>query len=163
MTSLSRRGFLKLTIAAGIVAALPVKVFATIYCDGINCDADGFNALMRGETVYFKTPELAQSIRWEGDNLYLGGNRFTISKPIIMEHDPSKITINNGNFYNADGYEGPTLICKPNPEELLIPPIVDFGSATYTGTAYEGTYTFSCPFVFDPENIKIQIQWNPSN
>ena len=72
MNNVSRRGLFKLVAGAGVIAAMPSQAFSrisTIFCDGINCDADGFEALLRGEDVIFNTPSHTSGIYWSGDTL----------------------------------------------------------------------------------------------
>lgn len=85
--TISRRNFFKLAVgAAAAVAVTPsiiIERVPKIYCDGIHCDAEGLNALIKGDVVEFADPSLASSIGWRGSVLHLDSPRdFSIRAPI---------------------------------------------------------------------------------
>lgn len=81
---MNRRNFFKLIAGAAVVAAAPIGPLAKvpmIYCNGVDCDAEGLTALFRGDVVEFAHPELAEHIYWQGDVLNLAGE-FQVHTPI---------------------------------------------------------------------------------
>lgn len=115
MVDMNRRGFFKLIAGAAAVVAVPKVLLAlepieTIYCDGVNCDADGLAALMMGKTVRFANPEMTKGIGWRGEWLDLGGNTFTLEKSCKVSGVDFKMRqcsvirrMNDAAFYFEDG------------------------------------------------------------
>ena len=99
--NMNRRGFFKLIAGAAVVAATPIEALTssdapTIYCNGVDCDAAGLNALLRGEVVRFETPEMANHIYWRGDVLHLNG-KFQVHMPLQISGMDGK-TLDGGEF-----------------------------------------------------------------
>lgn len=113
---IGRRGFFRLIAGAAAIAVAPKVALASpcevIWCDGVNDDAPGISALIRGETVQFMNQEHAKRIRWDGDTLLMDGD-FTIHTPVRIGPEFNGKTIRGGQYryscitvFNASGASG---------------------------------------------------------
>jgi hypothetical protein len=97
----TRRGFFKLMAGAAAMAAVPSiavpNIAPTIFCNGIDCDSAGLDALIRGKVVQFSNPELAAQIGWRGNVLQLAGD-FVIKSPIKPGTHLSHKVLTGGKF-----------------------------------------------------------------
>jgi hypothetical protein len=99
----TRRSFFKLLAGAAVVAASPslalnLANIPVIYADGVHDDSEGFQALLEGGVVEFKSPELAKEIGWRGDTLYMGNVTLTTNKTIILNERFSGKTLSGGTY-----------------------------------------------------------------
>ena len=105
----TRRGFFKLMAGAAAMAAVPsiaiTKAVPVIFCNGVDCDSAGLDALIRGEVVEFANPDLAAHIGWRGDVLQLAGD-FTVKEPVKLPKANTSKTLTGGKFtFYGDGFD----------------------------------------------------------
>lgn len=92
--NLTRRSFFGGAIALAAVSQLPrfIPSLPRIYCDGIHCDADGFEALM--ENRPFEVSEVASKNFLNRGTVYLASNvRLSLGRTL---------TIRQGKIFGSD-------------------------------------------------------------
>jgi len=111
----TRRGFFKLVagamavpVAAKIAMAMPSVPM--IYADGINDDAPGINALLRGDVVEFADARIGAGIGWRGDTLHFSGEPMTIKTTVFVPERPTHFTIDNIHIEEHREFDGHCLI-----------------------------------------------------
>ena len=116
MVEISRRSFFRLAVGAAAVVAVPIPLgdvarIPVLYGDGVHDDAEGLNALIRGEEVSFADPAMASRVGWRKGFLDLGGVTFHVKTPVLVDSGRQPpIHLRNMDLSSGHDFEGAALI-----------------------------------------------------
>ena len=104
---ISRRSFLGGVLALTAAASVPVirttSNLPIIVGDGINDDADGLNALFRGDPVKIR----AEGVRRTGGHIMINKGFFLLSRKLEIVND---ITLENSGFFHTPEFDGREML-----------------------------------------------------
>jgi hypothetical protein len=110
--SVNRRGFLKIALAAGALAAVPISLqkaitqrLPIIYGDGVHDDTAGLQAAFDGKPFACER----HCVRVLGDSIRLDYGDFVTSSPLVVGDRMQQVSVRNSRFFGAPGFRGTCL------------------------------------------------------